>query len=109
MAPLNRAFAFAQSDNGAVLVSEELDFDMARMGEVLLDKDTAVAEGSLSLARRGLEGGLEARFVLDYAHPPASTTGGSLNQNRIAHQRGKAAGRGRVGRFDARYDWNLRL
>ena len=45
MPPLHRAIAFEQMHQVAVLVAEELHFDMARAGDELLDEDIGAAEG----------------------------------------------------------------
>src|SRR4029079_15786903 len=47
VAPLDRAFALAQMDDIAVLVTQYLDFDMARIDDELLDEDAIVAERRL--------------------------------------------------------------
>ena len=65
MAALNRAFAFAQRDDFAVAVAEDLDLYMARPREILLDEDAAVAEGRLRLARGGFERAFERDAFFD--------------------------------------------
>jgi hypothetical protein len=51
VAPLERAVALAQMDRVALAVAEDLDLDVPRRGEVLLDVDLVVAEGGLGLDR----------------------------------------------------------
>ena len=49
IAALDRAFALAEIDDVAVLVAKHLDFDVARIGDELLDEDAVVAEARLRL------------------------------------------------------------
>src|SRR5262245_24100890 len=56
MTALYRAIAFAEMDDVAVLVRDDLDFDMARLRQVALDIDGAVAEEALTLRRGPFEG-----------------------------------------------------
>ena len=44
VAALDRALALAEIDDVAVLVAQNLDFDVARIGDELLDEDAVVAE-----------------------------------------------------------------
>src|ERR1051326_5428172 len=52
---LNRALAFAQVDDGPMLIAEDLEFDVARRLDVLLDIHVRDAEGRLGFALRRLE------------------------------------------------------
>ncbi len=52
---LDRALALAEMDDGAVVIAEDLELDVARALDVLLDVDVADAERRLGLALRGLE------------------------------------------------------
>src|SRR5205807_10283649 len=52
VASLNRALAFSQTDNVAVLVAQHLEFDVARVLDVLLEIKIAVAEGGRGLRLR---------------------------------------------------------
>ena len=52
---LDRALALAQVDHLAVLVAEDLELDVPRLDEVLLQVDRAVAEGLLGLLAGGGE------------------------------------------------------
>ena len=47
--PLHGAVAFPEVDDVAVLVGEDLHFDVPRVLDVLLHVDVAVAEGGLGL------------------------------------------------------------
>ena len=53
MASLQAAFTFAQVDHGPVLVSQDLDLDVARSFDVALDEQPVVAEGLHGLAPGG--------------------------------------------------------
>ena len=55
MAALDRALALAEVHDGAVVIAEHLELDVARALDVLLDVDVADAERRLGLALRGLE------------------------------------------------------
>ena len=55
MAALDRALALAEVDDGAVMIAEDLELDVARVLDVLLDVDVADAERRFRLALRGLE------------------------------------------------------
>ena len=49
VAPLNRAFAFADGPHGAVLVGEHLDLDVVAGGQVALAEHRRIAERRLGL------------------------------------------------------------
>ena len=55
MPALDRALALAEVHDVAVVIAEDLELDVARRLEVLLDVDVADAERRLGLALRGLE------------------------------------------------------
>ena len=59
MAALDGALALAQVDHVAVAVAEDLDFDVARALDQLLDVDFGVAEGALGFAGGVAERGFE--------------------------------------------------
>ena len=101
MAPLNRAFALAQRDDVAVMIAEDLNLDMARTSEIFLEKDAAIAEGRLGLARGGFERGFEAGRIGDDAHPAATATSGGLYQNWKTGLCGELARRGQLAGIDA--------
>ena len=62
MAALDGAFALAQVDHVAVAIAEQLDFDVARALDQLLDVDFGIAEGALGFAGGVAEGGLPDRL-----------------------------------------------
>ncbi len=49
VAALDRAFALAEIDDVAVLVAQNLDFDVARIGDEFLDEDAIIAEARFRL------------------------------------------------------------
>ena len=49
VAALQGAVAFAEMHGAALAVAQDLDFDVARLLEILLDIDVAIAEGGLGL------------------------------------------------------------
>ena len=53
--PLDRALALAEVDDRPVVIAEDLELDVARRLDVLLDVDVADAERRFGLALRGLE------------------------------------------------------
>ena len=62
MAPLQRAIALAQMHGAALAVAQHLDLDVARLLEILLDIDIAIAEGRLGLRLRRLRRHSRARL-----------------------------------------------
>ena len=55
IAPLDRAFTLAEMDDVAVLVAQDLDLDMARIDDELLDEYPVVAERGFRLGARTRE------------------------------------------------------
>src|SRR5688572_25861786 len=53
MTPLDRALALAEVHDGTVMVADDLELDVPRILDVLLDVDVANTEGGLRLALRG--------------------------------------------------------
>ena len=52
VAALDRAFALAEMNDVAMLVAQDLDFDMARIDDEFLDEHAVVAEGGFGLGTR---------------------------------------------------------
>jgi len=82
---LYRALALAEVHNLAVLVAQYLYLDVACAGHVALDKNPVVtkAAGRLTLGRG--HPFFESVGRLDNTHALAATTGGCLDQQRVAH------------------------
>src|SRR5262245_48288957 len=73
----------------AVLVAEKLDFNVAGLGDELLDEDIRAAEGRKRFALSLLERGGELLFALHDAHPSAATPLGSFEDDRETEFRGE--------------------
>ena len=71
-------------DDVAVSVAENLDLDMARLGDVLFKQAHRVAEAGLPLSLRALQGGPESRGLLDQPHAFAATARAGLDHDRVA-------------------------
>ena len=84
MAALDRALALAQIYRVAVLVGDDLDFDVARVLDEFLDEHTVVAERGLGLVGGALEPVLGLLRVPRDPHPLAATAGGCFQHHRVA-------------------------
>src|SRR5690606_6098546 len=108
VAALHRAVALAQVDGVALAIGQHLDLHVARILQVLLHVDLAVAEGGLGLGLGGLDGGLQRGLGVDHAHAAAAAAAGGLDDHRVADLAGdpgvgddvvaqRAAGAGHAG------------
>ncbi len=88
MAPLQGAVALAEMDRIALAVAENLDLDVARLGEILLHVDLVVAEGRLGLGARRRQGHAEVCRRLRDLHAASAAAGCSLDQDGEAHRLG---------------------
>ena len=93
MAALDGALAFAEVDHVAVAVADQLDLDVARALDQLLDVDFGAAEGALGLAGGIAQGGLEiasrgSTRRMPLPPPPAD----GLEQDGVAVVAGERAG-----------------
>jgi hypothetical protein len=83
MSALNRTISLKEVDRVAVLVAEDLYFDMPRDGDVLLDEDDGIAERLERLALCRVEGVAKVGGRLGDLHPfaaaalPNTTAGAS--------------------------------
>src|SRR5687768_10846749 len=93
MAALDGAFALAEVDDAAVRVTEDLDLDVPRALEVLLEIDRRVAERTLRFAAGGLVLVLQLAGVPADAHAATAAAGRGLEDDRVADRAGD------VGRF----------
>jgi hypothetical protein len=96
--PLQRAFALAEVDDLAEPVAEDLDLDVAGLGEVLLQVERSVCEGALGLVGGEAEGGGELLAVSSHPHPAAAAPCDRLEKDRIADPVGDL--QSLVGRLD---------
>ena len=84
VAPLDRAFAFPQMADRAVMVADDLHLDMARLADQALDIDAVVSEGGLRLGLAARIGFLQLRGVLDEPHAAPAAAGHRLDHDRAA-------------------------
>ena len=84
IAALDRAFALAEIDDIAVLVAENLDFDVARIGDELLDEHAVVAEARLRLGASARKSFLDLGAAVGDAHTLAAAARRRLDHHRIA-------------------------
>ena len=79
MPTLQRAVAFPEMDDVAMLVGENLHFDMARILDELLEVDSRVVECFFSFGGSGGQAAFQRNVVAGHAHSLASPTGGCLH------------------------------
>ena len=84
VAALDRAVALAEMDHVAVAVGEDLDLDVARVGQVALEVDRRVGEELLAFAAGALERGLELVLVERDAKALAAAAARRLDRDRVA-------------------------
>ena len=92
MAALDRAVALAQRQNCSLSVPENLDLDVPRAHDRLLDVERTVTEGRLGLRRRGAVGRVELRGRVDEAHSTPAAARRGLEQDGVADLAGDLAG-----------------
>src|ERR1019366_2583794 len=81
---LDRAFAPPEVDAVTVRVAEDLDLDVARLFDELLDEDTVVAEGGLRFVATGREALARLGIVEGDAQALAAAAGRGLDHHRVA-------------------------
>ena len=84
MVSLDRAVALSEVDHIAVLVREDLELDMARMLDKMLNIHRIIAECHLRLFLRRIEAVLELFRSLRHTHALAAAAERSLHDNRVA-------------------------
>ena len=84
VAALDRAFALAKIDDVAVLIAQDLDFDVARIGDELLDEHAVVAEARFRLRARTGKAFRQLAAAVGDAHALAAAAGRRLDHDRIA-------------------------
>ena len=95
VAALDATLSFVEVDGVAMLVGEDLDFDVVRVGDVFFEDEPRVPEGGLGFPGRALDGALELALGVDPAHPTSATTRRGLDEQRVADLvRGRLEGRG---------------
>src|SRR5690242_13531821 len=85
MAPLNRALTLAEAHHAAILVGQNLEFDVAGMLDEFLHVKIAVAKCRRCLGLRRFEKCRQLFFVSHNAHTAAATPGGSFYDYRESH------------------------
>src|SRR5674476_1651275 len=85
MPALHGAVALAEMDHVAELVADDLELDVPRTREVLLDVNVAIAEGGERFAAGELKRALELLGVLRDAHALAAATRRRLDDDGEAH------------------------
>ena len=89
---LDRAFALAEGDAVAMLVGKDLDFDVTRTFDELLEIDFAGTERALGFATGGGEGGGQIFRTIHGAHTFAAAAGSGLQHDGIANACGNVGG-----------------
>ncbi len=98
MTTLNAAVSLEQVTNVAVMVGDDLDFDVPRIADITFQVDAPIAKRGLGLRPRLGDGRRQRLFIDGDPHSLAATTGGRLDQDREADRPGNF-NRGRIG-FD---------
>ncbi len=84
VATLQAAFAFAEVDDVAVTVGEDLHLDVARAQNETLEKQRVVAERRRGFATCGDQGVGKVGGIVHEPHALAATAGRRLDQHRVA-------------------------
>jgi hypothetical protein len=85
---LHRAIALVEVHHVAVAIAEDLDLDVPRLDDRLLEIHGRVAEGLLRFALCTLERMPELFFFVDEAHALAAAAGARLEHHRVADATG---------------------
>ena len=91
MPALHGAIAFVEMDEIAMLVAEELHFEMAGPDDELFEKDRRVAERGAGFAAGLFDGLIELLGLVGDAHAAAAAAHGRLDDHRIAELLGQLA------------------
>ncbi len=92
MAALHGAVALPEMDGVAVVVGQDLHFDVPAEFDVFFDVDGGVLEGVFGFGLGLLEAGLEGDVVVGDAHPAAAAAGGGFDDDGIADLAGDFQG-----------------
>jgi len=95
---LDRTFAFAQIEDGAMLVAQHLDLDMARLLDEFFDEHPIIAKARQPLAAHAVEILAHVAFRPGKTHALAPATRRRLHHHRIADVAGDRDGM--FGRFN---------
>jgi hypothetical protein len=94
MAALDGAIAFAEMQSLAVRIGQNLEFDVPRFLDVLLDINRAVAEGLFGFAAGDVVFLCKRNVVVGDAHPASAAARHRLDDDRIADLAGNLYGLG---------------
>ena len=94
MPALERAIALKQMDEVAVLIAQELDFDVAGATKILFQENVGDPECLPGFAARLLQGIIELTWGLGNTHPPAAAAQGRLDDHRVTELTGQNTGFG---------------
>ncbi|MPM38347.1 hypothetical protein SDC9_84976 [bioreactor metagenome] len=86
VAALNAAIAFPEVDDIAVVVGQDLEFDVARIDDIFFHVKRSVAEGLLRLGPCRMEALNQTRVIVRDAHSAAAAAGRCLDDYRIAQR-----------------------
>jgi len=84
VATLDRAVAFAEVDQVAVAVAEQLDFDVTRVDQCLFEDQFVTAEGVLRFGAGGAQLLQQVLGFVHQAHASATAAGAGLDHQRVA-------------------------
>ena len=87
VAALDGAVAHARGPDVAVAVGDDLDLDVASIGDEPFEEDDGVAERALGLTLGTFEGQFEFVLVEDLADTAAAAAGAGLDDQRVADRR----------------------
>src|SRR5689334_3546750 len=82
MSTLHRAVALAEVDDVTMAIAHDLELDVPRAREILLDVDIAVAECGQGFRASELEGAREILGISRDAHSLSAAAGGRLDDHR---------------------------
>ena len=88
MAALDRTIALVQIEDVALLVADQLDFDVARLFDELFDEHAIIAETGQCFAADAVKTFAHVSFAPRQAHALAAAAGRSLHHHRIADASG---------------------
>ena len=88
VAALHRTIAFAQVDDVAVHVAEDLNLDVPRPHDITLNQHVGIAEAGLRFTLAAGQRSFEVLRLIDAPHALATAARAGLDQHRVADARG---------------------
>ena len=98
---LQRAVAVAEPQRGAVRVAQDLDLDVPRMFQELLEIEVGIGEGAPGFLASDRQRIGQLRLAPHHPHAAAAAAARGLDDDRIADRRGDPADRRRIVRQGA--------